>query len=518
MRDGTNLARYLLAEGTDDDPLLVSPTDGTHTRGQVRAAVASLSRAFVADGLTGTRVGLDLSPSFGAVAAYLALLAADNTVVLARRIEQPPWPAYLDAAELTAVVQARDGAVAVRRGGTETTLALPGHAAAGEPAPAAAGEPQPAPDADAPGTTSPQPAGADGDSAEIVFAEPTRPAVNLFTSGTTGRPKMVELSHDALRHSCEAILDRVPLAPDTRTALVLSLAHSFGLSVLNTHLRAGASLYCVERAEFPGDVLRAFVEGGANGMAGVPTQLRSLTATITRDPRRDLQIGVVLQAGGRLEPDDAQALVAALPADCRLYQMYGQTEAAARIAILPADAYEKAPTSVGMPIHGLTVRILDDAGAEVPSGTEGQIVVQGTTLMDGYYGDPAATAEVLRDGWLHTGDLGHLDEDGYLYISGRRSTFVKIDGERISLEAVEHAVLAAHPGDVSDALARPVKTDRGWAIVLEVVGSDDKAVHRKLKEAVRLAVGKKAVPAVVRNVESVPYTDNGKKSRPDQVY
>lgn len=485
MRDGTNLARYLLAEGTDDDPTLVSPTDGTYTRGQVRAAVAELSRAFVADGLTGTRVGLDLSPSFGAVAAFLALLAADNTVVLARRIEQPPWPAYLDAAELTAVVQARDGAVAVRRDGTETMLPLV--AAAGAPA-------------------------------EILFAKPTRPAVNLFTSGTTGRPKMVELSHAALRHSCEAILDRVPLAPTTRTALVLSLAHSFGLSVLNTHLRAGASLYCVERAEFPGDVLMAFVEGGANAMAGVPTQLRSLTATIARDPGRDLQIGVVLQAGGRLEPDDATALVTALPADCRLYQMYGQTEAAARIAILPADAYEKVPTSVGMPIHGLTVRILDEAGAEVPPGTEGQIVVQGTTLMDGYYGDPAATAEVLRDGWLHTGDLGHVDEDGYLYISGRHSTFVKIDGERISLEAVEHAVLAAHPGDVSDALARPVKTDRGWAIVLEVVGTDDKALHRKLKEAVRLAVGKKAVPAVVRNVESVPYTDNGKKARPDQVY
>ena len=493
MQEGTNLARYLLAEGADDDPTLVSPADGTHTRGHVRAAVVSLSRAFVADGLTGTRVGLDLGPSFEAVAAYLALLAADNTVVLARRIEQPPWPAFLDAAELTAVVQARDGVVAVRRDGTETTLPLTS---------------LPLPDSDSDGSS-------DGG---IVFAEPTRPAVNLFTSGTTGRPKMVELSHAALRHSCEAILDRAPLAPTTRTALVLSLAHSFGLSVLNTHLRAGASLYCVERAEFPGDVLMAFVEGGANAMAGVPTQLRSLTATLTRDPGRDLQIGVVLQAGGRLEPDDATALVAALPPGCRLYQMYGQTEAAARIAILPADAYEKVPTSVGMPIDGLTVRILDEAGAEVPPGTEGQIVVQGTTLLDGYYGDPAATAEVLRDGWLHTGDLGHVDEDGYLYISGRHSTFVKIDGERISLEAVEHAVLAAHPGDVSDALARPVKTDRGWAIVLEVVGTDDKALHRKLKEAVRLAVGKKAVPAVVRNVESVPYTDNGKKARPDQVF
>ena len=494
MNDRTNLARYLLAEGSDDAPVLVSPTEGTQSRGELRAAVAGLTRAFAAEGLTGTRVGLDIGPRFGAVASYLAILAAGNTAVLARRIDQPPWPAYLDAADLSAIVQAGDGVVVVRRGRDETTIALPTG-----------------------------PADPDGGPNGIDFADPTRPAVDLFTSGTTGRPKMVELSHSALVHSAEAILDRVPVRPDHRTALVLSLAHSFGLSVLNTHLRVGASLYCVERAEFPGDVLRAFTEGGANAMAGVPTQLRSLTASLARTPGRTLAVDLVLQAGGRLEPDDAAALVATLPPDCRLFPMYGQTEAAARIAILPADAYEKAPTSVGTPIQGLTVRILDDAGAEVPAGHEGEIVVRGTTLMDGYYGDPAATAEVLRDGWLFTGDFGHVDEDGYLYISGRRSTFVKLDGERVSLEAVEHAVLAAHRDEVADALARPVKTDRGWAIALDVLpapGVDLAAtgLPRQLKEAVRLAVGKKAVPAAVRAVDAIPYTDNGKKSRPDIVY
>ena len=495
MDDVTNLARYLLAEGPDDDPLLLSPTDGTQTRGQMRMAVGALTSAFTAEGLTGTRVGLDIGPTFGAIASYLGLLAAGNTAVLARRIDQPPWPAYLAAAEVAAIVQARDGVVVIRRGADETAIAL-----AAEPT-------------DVDGAVA----------ADLQFAEPTRPAVDLFTSGTTGRPKMVELSHSALLHSSEAILERVPVRPDHRTALVLSLAHSFGLSVLNTHLRAGASLWCVERAEFPGDVLRAFTEGGANAMAGVPTQLRSLTGSLARTPGRTLDVDLVLQAGGRLEPDDAEALLAILPSHCRLFQMYGQTEAAARIAILPADAYEKVPTSVGTPIHGLSVRILDEAGAEVPAGHEGEIVVRGTTLMDGYYGDPAATAEVLRDGWLYTGDLGHVDEDGYIYISGRRSTFVKLDGERVSLEAVEHAVLAAHRREVSDALARPVKTDRGWAIALDVItapGFDLSAtgVQRQLKEAVRLAVGKKAVPATIRAVDSIPYTDNGKKSRPNIVY
>jgi acyl-CoA synthetase (AMP-forming)/AMP-acid ligase II len=501
MADGTNLAGYLLAGGEADQPVLVSPTDGVATRADLRAATDRLARAFRDDDLVGRRVGLDIGPGLGSIASYLALLATGNTVVLARRIEQPPWPSYLAAAELAAIVQAgdRDRTAVVRRGRDETAIPF-GPPAGGDPA-----DP--------------------GLDPAVVCAEPRRPAVNLFTSGTTGRPKMVELSHAALRHSSEAILERVPLGPGTRTALVLSLAHSFGLSVLHTHLRTSASLYCVERAEFPGDVLRAFVEGGANAMAGVPTQLRSLLASMRRDPGRRLDIDLVLQAGGRLEPDDAEALVAALPPHARLFQMYGQTEAAARIAILPADAYEKAPTSVGRPIQGLAVRIVDEAGDEVEVGTEGEIVVTGPTLMDGYYGDPGATAEALRDGWLHTGDIGHVDEDGFLYISGRHSTFVKLDGERVSLEAVEHAVLAAHPDELTDALARPVRTERGWAIALDVVLSDAGAaaedlrpLFRQLKEAVRLAVGKKAVPASIAPTTSVPYTDNGKKSRPNIVY
>jgi acyl-CoA synthetase (AMP-forming)/AMP-acid ligase II len=198
--------------------------------------------------------------------------------------------------------------------------------------------------------------------------------------------------------------------------------------------------------------------------------------------------------------------------------MYGQTEASARIAILPSDAYAKVPDSVGRPIRGLDVRVVDEAGADVPAGEEGEILVTGPTLMDGYYGDPEATAEVLRDGWLHTGDIGRVDDDGFLYISGRHSTFVKLDGERISLEAVEHAVLSTHPDEVADALAVPVRTDRGWAIALDIVGPDDKALHRRLKEAVKLAVGRKAVPASIRVVDRIAYTDNGKKPRPRITY
>jgi hypothetical protein len=113
MTDATNLARYLLAERPGGETLLVSPTDGASTREELRTAVAGLTRAFRDEGLVGARVGLDITPGFGALAAYLALLAAGNTAVLARRIEQPPWPGYLAAADLVAVVQAREADRAV---------------------------------------------------------------------------------------------------------------------------------------------------------------------------------------------------------------------------------------------------------------------------------------------------------------------------------------------------------------------------------------------------------------------
>jgi acyl-coenzyme A synthetase/AMP-(fatty) acid ligase len=231
----------------------------------------------------------------------------------------------------------------------------------------------------------------------------------------------------------------------------------------------------------------------------------------------------VLQAGGRLEPDDARALRAVLPADCRLYQMYGQTEAAARIAILPADAFAKVPTSVGTPIDGLVAKVVDDTGAEVPPGVEGEILVRGTTLMDGYYDDPSATAEALRDGWLHTGDIGHADADGYLYISGRHSSFVKIDGERLSLEAIEHAALKAHRAQLTDAVARATKTPRAWVIELDVVLSDSdepawRDLQRSIKDAVRASLGNKATPAAIHQVATIPHTPNGKKLRPNITY
>jgi long-chain acyl-CoA synthetase len=501
-----NLALYLLEPERDD--LLLSLADGRNFhRSHLRSAVAWLARTFHGEGLVDSRVAIDLSPAFGAIAAYLALLLNGNTVVAARRVNQAPWKGYLAAASTVAIVQAQPPGpgttghpiTVTRHDGREKQLLVP---------PREQLDPV--------------------DMAYIteLAAPPERPGVNLFTSGTTGRPKMVELSHGALIHSSEAILDALPVRADTRTALILSLAHSFGMSVLHTHLRAGASLYCVERPEFPGDVLRALTDGRCNSLAAVPTQLRAITATLQKAPpgAEDVDISLVMQAGGRLEVSDSDELLRTLGGDCRLYPMYGQTEASARIAILDAEDRERVPGSVGRPLRGLQVRIVDGCGDEVPTGTEGEVIAYGPTLMDGYYDDQKATDEVLKAGWLFTGDFGHVDDHGFLFISGRRSNFVKIDGERISLEAVEHAAITAAPGVVRDALARPVRDGDDWTISLEVVLDDDvvdadiDGLTKQLRHGIRTTMGGKSVPAMYAVVDQIGYTPNGKKTRPNVTY
>jgi long-chain acyl-CoA synthetase len=139
--------------------------------------------------------------------------------------------------------------------------------------------------------------------------------------------------------------------------------------------------------------------------------------------------------------------------------------------------------------------------------------------MDGYHDDQKATDEVLKAGWLHTGDFGYLDPEGFLYITGRRSNFVKIDGERISLEAVEHAAITAAGGTVQDALAFPVREGDDWTVAIDVTLDDDAAdtdveqLGKVIRHGVRTTLGGKSVPAAVTVVDTIPYTPNGKKTR-----
>jgi acyl-CoA synthetase (AMP-forming)/AMP-acid ligase II len=189
--------------------------------------------------------------------------------------------------------------------------------------------------------------------------------------------------------------------------------------------------------------------------------------------------------------------------------MYGQTEATSRISCLPADRLAEKLGSAGVPLDNLAVRIVDDDGVELPHGRTGEIQVRGPSVCLGYLDDPDATERKFDHGWLKTGDLGSRDDEGYLWIKGRTSEFIKIRGFRVGLAEIE-ATVAAIPGVHECAAAGVQHPEAGEALALFVVGQNGAC---GLAETVRKALPPKWTCASVKVVAELPRTANGKIAR-----
>ena len=317
--------------------------------------------------------------------------------------------------------------------------------------------------------------------AASLWTEPSEPiAVTVFTSGTTGTPKGVMLTHANLSFQAGAVADRVPLDPSCRLAGLLPLSHAFELGTLVYAIAAGATTHYVPSRRGP-DILRVLQEQQITHMIVVPQVLtmmgqalqeqlrasvpppvyRATMATAEQLPfaaRRRLFWPVQRRLGGHLRLMIAGG--AALPAETqrlwerlgvRVLQAYGVTECSPAIAI--ATPGGSTPLgSVGPPIRGVEVRLSPD----------GELLVRGPNVMAGYWRDPARTADVLRDGWYATGDLGAIDPQGNIRIVGRaRDLIVLPSGMNVWPQDVED-VLRSHPA-VKDAAVLAVPTAGGGA-------------------------------------------------------
>jgi acyl-coenzyme A synthetase/AMP-(fatty) acid ligase len=249
--------------------------------------------------------------------------------------------------------------------------------------------------------------------------------VLLSTSGSTGSPKLVRLSERNVLANAAAIAQYLALDAGERAIASLPLPYSYGLSVLHSHLLAGASVAftgaSVIRPEFWDDVRRH----AATSFAGVPYAYAMLERIGMRAMALP-SLRTMTQAGGRLDP----ALAARFAAHARLFVMYGQTEATARIAYVPPERLDEKPGSIGVAIPGGALRVVD-----------GELVYEGPNVMLGY---AEARADLARGddrhGVLATGDLGHADDDGFFYVTGRAKRIAKVYGQRINLDEVEAAV------------------------------------------------------------------------------
>jgi acyl-CoA synthetase (AMP-forming)/AMP-acid ligase II len=259
---------------------------------------------------------------------------------------------------------------------------------------------------------------------------------------------------------------------------------------------------------FPDKVLRAIQTHACTTFAGVPTVYNILAG---RSSLRSIPMPSMrrfLQAGGALAPQCVQTIRAIVPT-AQFFVMYGQTEATARISCLPPDCLDDKPGSVGAPLDNLVLRIVNEEGQELANGYMGEIWVKGPSICDGYFQDEEETARKFCDGWLKTGDLGSLDQDGFLWIKGRKSEFMKIRGVRVTFAEVE-ARVAATPGVCECAAASVPHAEAGEALALFIVAESE---TNDVAERVRRAIPPQWTCSAVNLVQELPRNSNGKIAR-----
>ncbi len=338
---------------------------------------------------------------------------------------------------------------------------------------------------------------------------PQDPVVFIYTSGTTGFPKGVMLSSENILFDIEACQAMLELLPDERFLTVLPLFHSFGQTVcMNFALWLGATTVLMERF-MPQSTLEALEKHKITLFPGVPAMYAAILM-VPPDRQYDLSALKYCISGGAPMPEPVQRAFEER-FQCAILEGDGPTECAPVTSVNPPPHKGvRKIGSVGLPLPGVEIKIFDDEDCELPTGEIGEIVVRGKNVMLGYYNNPEATAEAMRNGWYHTGDMGKFDEDGYLYIVDRKKDMIIVGGINVYPSEVEQ-VLMTHPAVQDCAVIGKPDPQRGEIPIAVVVPKpdaqpDEREIIRYLRE--RLADFK--VPREVILREELPRSNTGK--------
>lgn len=481
----TTISDYLLSAGSDKDVVIV---DGArrHTYADLRTASARLAAELITLRLgPGSRIGLLGNNSFFWVAAYLAAMKVGVAVPFSDKNQVEDLAAQADWVECAAVLMDRrlqgqlGSAFGSRPVVTDAALVEPGE------------------------TLWPN-----------TVADLESDAAMMFTSGTTSRPKAVRITHANLLANTRSIISYLELDRTERILVILPFHYVFGASLLHTHLAVGGSLVLCNSFTFPETALDLIEKEQCTGLAGVPSSYQLLLKASSYATRSLPSLQKVQQAGGRLAPALIDELVAAQPSS-RVFVMYGQTEATARLSFLPPELLKEKSGSIGKGIPGVELTVVGDDGSPVAPGEQGEIVARGPNISPGYYNDPEETAMKFPNGDLLTGDLATVDEDGFIYIVGRRGDFIKSWGYRIAPQQIEEVALQ-YSGVASAAAVGLPDPEAGEAVTLAVTpapgaGVDVHGVYTFL----RAHLPKHMVPEKIHVLGAMPLTASGKISKPD---
>ncbi|MFP4643288.1 MAG: AMP-binding protein [Spirochaetales bacterium] len=347
---------------------------------------------------------------------------------------------------------------------------------------------------------------------EAVQRDPEEPAALIYTSGTTGKPKGVVLSHKNFLSQCRDVNEHIfPLYSTDRIVLVLPLYHIYGLA---NGLIAGAYFGCAMSLVpqySPQKLLDNICDVQATCLIAVPIMYTHLV-TLARRKKAEIpkSLRISVSGGAPLPLETLKEFERVF--DTRILEGYGLTESTSAVSLNESGDNFR-PGSIGPAAPGVKMAIFDENNQEVPDGTEGEIVIRGDVITRGYWNLPDETAETVIDGWLHTGDLGYRDGDGYFFITDRKKDLIIRGGYNISPREVEE-VLYAHPA-IDEAAVIGVPDKRGEQVVkgFVVLKEGESASEKDVLEYCSAHLTGYKVPRSVEIVDSLPKSATGKVLR-----
>ena len=250
------------------------------------------------------------------------------------------------------------------------------------------------------------------------------------------------ISHKNLIANTSSIVEYLRLTGDDTMLVVLPFYYCYGLSLLHTHLRAGGSIVLNNMFIMLGGVINDLKRFKCTGFAGVPSHFQILLRKSDSFKTAGFpHLTYVTQAGGKLHNAFISEFIETFP-EIRFNVMYGQTEATARLSWLPPEMLPEKLGSCGKAIPGVVLKVADEHGNQVKPGETGEILAFGDNIMQGYYKDPESTEQTMQKGWLHTGDLATVDDEGYLYLTARKKEIIKVGGRRVSPKEIEEVIVS----------------------------------------------------------------------------
>ncbi|NRD24217.1 acyl--CoA ligase [Winogradskyella litoriviva] len=341
-----------------------------------------------------------------------------------------------------------------------------------------------------------------------------RVAEIIFTSGSTGEPKGVMLSHKNIIANTDSIIEYLKLSSTDIISVVLPFFYCYGLSLLHTHLKVGGSIVLNNSFIFLGSVINDLKTYKCTGFAGVPSHFQILlkkSKTFKTEEFPDLRY--ITQAGGKLHAIFIEEFTKAFP-NKEFYVMYGQTEATARLSYLPPEFLKTKTSSIGKAIPNVELKVVNPKGETAEINEEGELLARGENIMLGYFKNIKETDFAIKNGWLHTGDVAKMDEDGFFYIMARKKEIIKVGGKRVSPKEIEAVILSVP--EVVDCTITGLDDDLlGEAILATVVlkdSNDEKKLKIKILQECSKHLSHYKIPQKIEFEKSIKMSLTGKKS------